>query len=224
MLVKTYCAAVNGLNVTAITVEVNTSKGFNYHLSGLGDEAVRESRDRIAAAINNNGYKFPKSEITINLSPADIRKEGSSYDLPIAIGILAADESIQNVNLQSFMMVGELSLDGTLQPIRGALPIAIKARQEGFKGLIVPKQNEREAAVVNNLEVYGMENIGDVIDLLNEKTNPQPCFVDTRKEFYEHQYQFDLDFADVRGQENVKRALEVAAVDVMPSYFVTVGV
>ena len=211
MLVKTYCAAVNGLNVTAITVEVNTSKGFNYHLSGLGDEAVRESRDRIAAAINNNGYKFPKSEITINLSPADIRKEGSSYDLPIAIGILAADESIQNVNLQSFMMVGELSLDGTLQPIRGALPIAIKARQEGFKGLIVPKQNEREAAVVNNLEVYGMENIGDVIDLLNEKTNPQPCFVDTRKEFYEHQYQFDLDFADVRGQENVKRALEVAA-------------
>lgn len=211
MLVKTYCAAVNGLNVTAITVEVNTSKGFNYHLSGLGDEAVRESRDRIAAAINNNGYKFPKSEITINLSPADIRKEGSSYDLPIAIGILAADESIQNVNLQSFMMVGELSLDGTLQPIRGALPIAIKARQEGFKGLIVPKQNEREAAVVNNLEVYGMENIGDVIDLLNEKTNPQPCFVDTRKEFYEHQYQFDLDFVDVRGQENVKRALEVAA-------------
>ena len=211
MLVKTYCAAVNGLNVTAITVEVNTSKGFNYHLSGLGDEAVRESRDRIAAAINNNGYKFPKSEITINLSPADIRKEGSSYDLPIAIGILAADESIQNVNLQSFMMVGELSLDGTLQPIRGALPIAIKARQEGFKGLIVPKQNEREAAVVNNLEVYGMENIGDVIDLLNEKTNPQQCFVDTRKEFYEHQYQFDLDFADVRGQENVKRALEVAA-------------
>lgn len=211
MLVKTYCAAVNGLNVTAITVEVNTSKGFNYHLSGLGDEAVRESRDRIAAAINNNGYKFPKSEITINLSPADIRKEGSSYDLPIAIGILAADESIQNVNLQSFMMVGELSLDGTLQPIRGALPIAIKARQEGFKGLIVPKQNEREAAVVNNLEVYGMENIGDVIDLLNEKTKPQPCFVDTRKEFYEHQYQFDLDFADVRGQENVKRALEVAA-------------
>jgi len=211
MLVKTYCAAVNGLNVTAITVEVNTSKGFNYHLSGLGDEAVRESRDRIAAAINNNGYKFPKSEITINLSPADIRKEGSSYDLPIAIGILAADESIQNVNLQSFMMVGELSLDGTLQPIRGALPIAIKARQEGFKGLIVPKQNEREAAVVNNLEVYGMENIGDVIDLLNEKTNPQPCFVDTRNEFYEHQYQFDLDFADVRGQENVKRALEVAA-------------
>ena len=211
MLVKTYCAAVNGLNVTAITVEVNTSKGFNYHLSGLADEAVRESRDRIAAAINNNGYKFPKSEITINLSPADIRKEGSSYDLPIAIGILAADESIQNVNLQSFMMVGELSLDGTLQPIRGALPIAIKARQEGFKGLIVPKQNEREAAVVNNLEVYGMENIGDVIDLLNEKTNPQPCFVDTRKEFYEHQYQFDLDFADVRGQENVKRALEVAA-------------
>ena len=211
MLVKTYCAAVNGLNVTAITVEVNTSKGFNYHLSGLGDEAVRESRVRIAAAINNNGYKFPKSEITINLSPADIRKEGSSYDLPIAIGILAADESIQNVNLQSFMMVGELSLDGTLQPIRGALPIAIKARQEGFKGLIVPKQNEREAAVVNNLEVYGMENIGDVIDLLNEKTNPQPCFVDTRKEFYEHQYQFDLDFADVRGQENVKRALEVAA-------------
>lgn len=211
MLVKTYCAAVNGLEVTTVTAEVSLAKGYMFHLSGLGDEAVKESRDRIAAALQNNGFKFPQNEVTVNLSPADIKKEGSSYDLPLAIGILAANSDMRSDMLSEYMIVGELSLDGTIQPIRGALPIAIRARAERFKGLIVPKQNEREAAVVNNLNVYGMETLKDVIDFLNGVEGYEPCFVDTRKEFYEHQYQFDLDFADVRGQENVKRALEVAA-------------
>ena len=211
MLVKTYCAAVNGLEVTTVTVEVSLAKGVMFHLTGLGDEAVKESHDRVAAALLNNKFLFPKAEITVNLSPADIKKEGSGYDLPLAIGVLAANGDMRNDLLADYMLVGELSLDGTLQPIRGALPIAIRARAENFKGLIVPKQNEREAAVVNNLNVYGMETLSDVINFLNGAEGYEPCFVDTRKEFYEHQYQFDLDFADVRGQENVKRALEVAA-------------
>lgn len=211
MLVKTYCAAVNGLEVTTVTVEVSITRGVLFHLTGLGDAAVKESHDRIAAALLNNGYKIPVADITINLSPADIRKEGSSYDLPLAIGILAANEKMKADRLGDYMLVGELGLDGRLQPIRGALPIAIKARAEKFKGLIVPRQNEREAAVVNNLEVYGMESIAEVINFLNDKSQPEPCFVDTRKEFYEQQYNNEIDFADVRGQENVKRALEVAA-------------
>jgi len=211
MLVKTYCAAVNGLEVTTVTVEVSITRGVLFHLTGLGDAAVKESHDRIAAALLNNGYKIPVADITINLSPADIRKEGSSYDLPLAIGILVANEKMKADRLGDYMLVGELGLDGRLQPIRGALPIAIKARAEKFKGLIVPRQNEREAAVVNNLEVYGMESIAEVINFLNDKSQPEPCFVDTRKEFYEQQYNNEIDFADVRGQENVKRALEVAA-------------
>ncbi len=211
MLVKTYSAAVNGLTVTTITIEVNLVQGLMYHFTGLGDEAVREGRDRIASALQYNGYKFPTADITVNMAPADLRKEGSSFDLPLAIAILAANGSITNTLLSRFMLVGELSLDGTLQPIKGALPIAIKARAEGFQGLIVPQANVREAAVVNKLEVYGMENILDVIHFLEQKTNPQPTIIDTRKEFYEQQYNFDLDFADVRGQDNVKRALEVAA-------------
>ena len=211
MLVKTYSAAVNGLTVTSITIEVNLVQGLMYHFTGLGDEAVREGRDRIASALQYNGYKFPTADITVNMAPADLRKEGSSFDLPLAIAILAANGNISNTLLSRFMLVGELSLDGTLQPIKGALPIAIKARAEGYQGLIVPQANVREAAVVNKLEVYGMENIIDVIHFLEQKTNPQPTIVDTRKEFYEQQYNFDLDFADVRGQDNVKRALEVAA-------------
>lgn len=211
MLVKTFCAAVNGLDVTTVTVEVHITRGILYHLTGLGDTAVRESKDRIVAAMQNSGFKFPSADITINLAPADIKKEGSSYDLPVAIGIIASNEEMQTDQLANYMLVGELGLDGHLQPIRGALPIAIRARKEKFKGLIVPRQNVHEAAVVNNLEVYGMDTLLDVVQFLNGSQHFEPTIVDTRREFYEQQAKFDLDFADVRGQENVKRALEVAA-------------
>ena len=211
MLVKTFCAAVNGLDVTTVTIEVSLTRGVMFHLTGLPDNAVRESRDRITAALQNNGYKFPIADITVNLSPADIRKEGSSYDLPLAIAIMAANEKINSDHLHEYMMVGEVGLDGTLQPIRGALPIAIRARKEKFKGLIVPKQNVREAAVVNQLQVFGMENLCDVIHFFNETEHFEPTVIDTRRVFYEQQSHLDLDFSDVRGQENVKRAMEVAA-------------
>ena len=211
MLVKTYSAAVNGLDVTPVTIEVSLTRGVMYHLTGLGDEAVREGRDRIAAAMLHNGYHFPRADITVNMAPADLKKEGSSFDLPLAIGILAADGQITTPTLNQYMMVGELSLDGNLQSAKGVLPIAIKARAEHYKGLIVPKANVREAAIVNNLEVYGMETMTDVIKFLSGESTCEPTIIDTRKEFYEQQYNFDLDFSDVRGQENVKRALEVAA-------------
>ena len=211
MLVKTYCAAVNGLEVTTVTVEVCMSRGVQFHLTGLADTAVRESYDRIKAAMINNGFKMPTMDITANLSPADIKKEGSGYDLPLAIGILAANNVVDNERLNQYMLVGELGLDGHLQPIRGALPIAIRARKEKFKGLIVPQQNIREAAVVNQLEVYGMETLTDVVKFLNGSNVYQPTIIDTRREFFELQNQYECDFSDVRGQESVKRALEVAA-------------
>ena len=210
MLVKTYCAAVTALEATTITIEVNLSRGTMFHLSGLADTAVKESYDRIRAAIENIGFKSPTADLTINLSPADIRKEGCGYDLPLAIGILAAYGKVSEEQLSSYMMIGELGLDGKLKPVSGALSVAIRARKEKFKGLIVPKENVREAAVVNQLDVLGMDNLADVIGFLNGSTEYEPTFVDTRKEFYEQQYAFDLDFADVRGQESVKRALEVA--------------
>ena len=211
MLVKTYCAAVTALEATTITIEVNLARGTMFHLSGLADTAVKESYDRIRAAIENNGYKAPTADLTINMSPADIRKEGSSYDLPLAIGILAAYGKVSEELLPRYMMIGELGLDGKLKPVSGALPIAIRARKEKYKGLIVPRENVREAAVVNNLDVLGMDNLAEVIGFLNGSLDCEPTVVDTRNEFYKQQYSFDFDFADVRGQESVKRALEVAA-------------
>ena len=210
MLVQTYSAVVNGLDVTTVIMEVSTAAGSSFHLTGLGDEAVREGRDRVMAAVQNNGYEIPIRDITVNLAPADIRKAGTGFDLPMALALLVATEIIQ-INLDGYMFVGELGLDGRLQPIKGALPIAIQARKEQFKGLIVPKANAREAAVVNRLQVYGMESLGQVIRFLKGEENVEPTLVDTRKEFYEHQTDYPLDYSDVRGQESVKRALEVAA-------------
>lgn len=211
MLVKTFAAAVQGISATIITIEVNCTSGIQFFLVGLPDVAIRESHERIISALQVSGYKFPRNRIVINMAPADIRKEGAAYDLPLAIGILAGAEQISSEKLSQYMLMGELSLDGTLNPIRGVLPIAIKAREAGFKGFILPKQNAREAAVVNNLDVYGVTNIKDVILFMEGKKELEPTVVDTRKEFYAKQQLFDYDFSEVRGQENVKRALEVAA-------------
>lgn len=211
MLVKTYGSAVYGVEAITITVETNIDTGIKFFLVGLPDNAVKESEQRIGAALRNNGYKIPGKKIVINMAPADIRKEGSAYDLTLAIGILGASGQISSEEIDQYMIMGELSLDGGLQPIKGALPIAIQARKEGFKGFILPEQNAREAAIVNDLEVYGVSNIREVIDFFNGEGELPKVEVDTRAEFSKDSDRYAVDFNDVKGQENVKRALEIAA-------------
>ena len=211
MLIKTYGAAPVGIDAVLVTIEVHAVPGFDFTLVGLPDNAVKEAHERILAALNVNGYEAPKRAFTINMAPADIKKEGAAYDLPLAIGILAGEEKVKSALLDKYILMGELSLDGSLQPIRGVLPIALCARKEGFRGLIVPAANANEAAVVDGLEVYGMSSILDVARFLNGEQTFSPTFVDTDVLFREEAVSTDLDFADVRGQENVRRAMEVAA-------------
>jgi magnesium chelatase family protein len=211
MLVKIFGSAVFGVEATTIIVEVNIDKGIGYHLVGLPDNAIKESSYRISAALNNNGYKLPGKKITINMAPADLRKEGSAYDLTLAIGILAASNQIKSEEVGNYIIMGELSLDGSLQPIKGALPIAIKALEEGFTGFILPKQNAKEAAIVNGLKVYGIENITEVINFFDKDAELEQTIIDTRAEFYKNLDNPEFDFADVKGQESVKRSMEIAA-------------
>ncbi len=212
MLVKLFGSAVYGVDAKTITVEVDTPGGvIGVFIVGLPDNAVKESTDRVISAIQNSGFDRPRARIVINMAPADIKKAGAAYDLPIALGILAATAQIPQDQLHDYVIMGELSLDGTVKPIKGALPIAIQSRAEKFKGLIVPKENAREAALVNNLDVYGVENISEVIDFFTGKLVLEPLKVNTREEFFDAQSHFEIDFNDVKGQENVKRALEIAA-------------
>lgn len=213
MLVKVFGSAVYGVEAMTITIEVDLVPGAlpGFFIVGLPDSAVKESSERVQAAIKNIGYERPRNKVVINMAPADVKKAGSAYDLPMALGVLAATEQIPSEELKNYIIMGELSLDGSLQPIKGALPIAIQARAEKYKGLILPKENAREAGLVNNLDVYGVSNIEEVIGFFTGKQVLEPVQVNTREEFFDSQYDFDIDFNDVKGQENVKRALEIAA-------------
>ncbi len=211
MLVKTYGGAVHGVNAILITVEVNIVTGVDYHLVGLPDSAVKESNLRIESALKHVGLVMPRMKIVVNMAPADIRKEGSAYDLTIAMGILAASEQIPTEKLSTYLIMGELSLDGSLKPIKGALPIAIEAKKRGFEGFILPQKNVREAAIVGGLKVFGMENISEVVDFFTGAKEFQPFVLDTRDDFFSRAENFDSDFSDVKGQENIKRAMEIAA-------------
>ena len=212
MLVKVFGSAVYGVEALTITMEVDLAQGTTgYFIVGLPDNAVKESIERILSAIKNTGFERPRTKVVVNMAPADIKKAGSAYDLPIAIGMLAATGQIPADELSQYIIMGELSLDGGVQAIKGALPIAIQARKEKYKGLILPMANAREAGMVNNLEVYGVESISEVIGFFNKTTTLKPTVVNTREEFFEAQRIFDIDFNDVKGQENVKRALEIAA-------------
>mgnify|MGYP000037142004 FL=1 len=211
MLTKVFGSAVFGVEATTITVEVNIDKGIGYHLVGLPDNAIKESSYRIAAALKNNGYSLPGKKITINMAPADLRKEGSAYDLTLAIGILIASSQIKGDEIERYIIMGELSLDGSLQPIRGALPIAIKAKEEGFKGFFLPQQNVKEAAIVSDLDVFGVANIQEVIDFFEGTGSLEPTTIDTRAEFYQTLDFPEFDFSDVKGQEGIKRCMEIAA-------------
>lgn len=210
MLVKVYGAAVYGIDAIQVTIEVVVENGISYCIVGLPDTAVRESHQRVQAAMKQSALDFPRRKVVVNMAPADVKKEGAAYDLPIAIGILAADEKLDCKNLDKFMIMGELSLDGSVLPIKGVLPMAIKARELGFKGMIVPQANVTEAAVVNNLDVYGVDNLAQVVAFFNETLILEPTVVNTRQEFAQAVDLFDCDFSEVKGQENVKRAFEVA--------------
>ncbi len=211
MLVKVFGSAVYGVHAAIITVEVNIGQGTKYYIVGLPDNAVKEAWHRIDTALKHNGFDVPRQKVVINLAPADLRKEGSTLDLPMAVGILASSGQISDEFIDQYVIMGELSLDGTVQPIKGALPIAIEARKAGYKGFIVPEANAREAAIVNDLEVYGVKNINEVAGFFNRGISLKQTIVDTREEFYHNQAKVDLDFQDVKGQENIKRALEIAA-------------
>lgn len=210
MLIKIYGAAVQGIDAIVVTIEVSVEPGVGFNLVGLPDTAVKESYQRTMTAIRQSGYDYPRRSVVVNMAPADVRKEGAAYDLPIALGILAASESFDAARLDGFMIMGELSLDGSVLPIRGALPMAIKAREQGFKGMIVPKANVTEAAIVDGIEVYGAGSLKQVVEFFNNQVQIEPTVVDTRARFDQACNVWDFDFADVKGQENVKRAFEVA--------------